>query len=199
MAIANTLPAFTAEEYLAQERAASFKSELIDGRIVAMAGASRAHNVVAFNILGELRPQLKGRRCEAYGSDMRVEIAAAGLYTYPDASVVCGQPRFGDAHGDTLQNPTVIFEILSPTTEAYDRGEKFARYRRLDSLEAYVLVSQAEMRVEWYTRQPGSGTWLYNAVEGGEATVALASIGCTIALREVYDKVWDDVLSGVRR
>src|SRR2546423_7792204 len=113
---------FTPEQYLALEREAEYKSEYINGQIYAMSGASREHNLIAVNIVSELHALLRGQPCEAYMSDMRVKVSQTGMYTYPDVVAVCGGPRFEDEHGDTLINPTVIVEVLSPSTEAYDRG-----------------------------------------------------------------------------
>ena len=142
----------TPEEYLALERKATIKSEYVNGQMYAMSGASRAHNLICLNIGGELRTQLKERACEVYTNDMRVRVTAAGLYTYPDVLVVCEEPRFEDDSFDILLNPTVLFEVLSPSTEAYDRGAKFGYYRQLDSMQEYTLVSQDLTRVEHYIR-----------------------------------------------
>ena len=177
----------TPEEYLALERKAMTKSEYLDGQMYAMSGASRVHNLICFNIGGEIRTQLKGRACEAYTNDMRVKVSAAGLYTYPDVLVVCDEPRFEDGNVDTLLNPTALFEILSPTTEAYDRGEKFGYYRQLDSLQEYTLVSQDCMRVEHYLRQREQ--WILTEHSCPDDVVHLDSINCDLPLREVYDKV----------
>ena len=144
---------FTPEEYLARERKALNKSEYRDGRIYAMPGASRAHNLITANTLVEIHPQLRDRTCEVYPSDMRVKVSSTGTYTYPDVVVVCDEPRFEDGHFDTLLNPTVLIEVLSPSTAAYDRGEKFRRYQYLDSLCEYILISQDRIRVEHYLRQ----------------------------------------------
>ncbi len=154
---------FTPEQYLALERKAAFKSEYFDGCIRAMAGASRAHNLIALNLGSEIRSQLRDRPCETYVSDMRVRTGPSGLYTYPDVVVVCGEPRFEDDELDTLLNPTVIVEVLSPSTEAADRGRKFASYRRLASLQEYVLVAQDRACVERYTRQ--GDEWLLTELE----------------------------------
>jgi len=178
---------FTPAEYLALERAAEIKSELIDGHIVAMSGVSREHSLVAINLASHLNRQLEHRPCEVHGSDLRVRVSNTGLYTYPDVSVVCGEPEFEDEHFDTLLNPTVIFEVLSPSTEAYDRGEKFARYRRLASLREYVLVAQDRPRVERFTRQ--GEAWVLTAFDEIEAVVELSSIGCALSLGEIYAKV----------
>jgi Uma2 family endonuclease len=181
---------YTPEQYLALERKAEYKSEYINGQIYAMPGASREHNLIAGNIFGELRALLRGKPCEAYVSDMRVKVSPTGMYTYPDVIAVCDGPRFEDEHGDTLLNPTVIVEVLSPSTEAYDRGEKFAHYRRLDSLSDYVLVSQDKARVEHYARHGNEGSqWVLTEVSGLDGVLRLASIGCEVALRDVYDKV----------
>jgi Uma2 family endonuclease len=129
-------------EYLALERAAEHRHEYVSGRVYAMTGASREHNVIATNTSRALGNQLSGRPCETYQSDMRVKVSETGMYTYPDVVVACGTPAFEDAYVDTLLNPTVIIEVLSPSTEAYDRGEKFAHYRRLPSLREYLLIAQ---------------------------------------------------------
>ncbi|SJM90072.1 conserved hypothetical protein [Crenothrix polyspora] len=181
---------YTAEDYLTLERNAPYKSEFHDGEIYAMTGASRQHNLIAFNIAGELRDQLKNRPCEAYIGDMRVKAATARSYHYPDITVVCGTPQFEDAHVDTLLNPTVLIEVLSPSTEAYDRGGKFAHYRKIASLCEYLLVTQDQPSIERYLRQ--GDVWLLTEAVELDATVSLESIGCTLNLREVYDKVLDD-------
>lgn len=181
---------YTAEDYLTLERNALYKSEFHNGEIFAMTGASRKHNLIAFNIAGELRAQLKNRPCEAYIADMRVKATKAHSYHYPDIAVVCGTPQFEDAHVDTLLNPTLLIEVLSPSTEAYDRGGKFAHYRKIASLCEYLLVTQDQPSIERYLRQ-GEVWILSEAVDIG-ASVSLESIGCTLSLREVYDKVLDD-------
>ncbi len=181
---------YTAEDYLALERSASIKSEFHDGHIYAMTGASRKHNLITVNIAGELRSQLKKRPCEAYISDMRVKAAKAVNYYYPDIAVVCGTPQFEDAHVDTLINPTVLIEVLSPSTEAYDRGGKFARYRKIATLQEYLLVTQDQPIIERYIRQ--GDVWLLSEAVGLDASVPLESIDCVLYLREVYDKVLDD-------
>lgn len=176
------------EEYLEAERRAETKSEYLDGEVFAMSGGSRRHNLVMTNLIREVSQQLKNRPCEVYPSDLRVHIPATGLYTYPDLVVVCGEPRFEDQELDTLLNPTLIIEVLSPTTEAYDRGKKFEHYRTIESLAEYVLVSQDAPRIEQYVRQEG-GSWLLTATPGLEGRMILPSVGCELALAEVYDKV----------
>ena len=178
---------FTPEEYLARERKALDKSEYRDGRIYTMPGASRKHNLITFNISGEFYIQLRTRSCEVYTNDMRVKVGAAGLYTYPDVTVVCDEPRLDDTHFDTLLNPTVLIEVLSPSTAAYDRGEKFAAYQKLDSLCEYVLVSQDRVRVEHYLRQ--EQTWNLTEFHSLSDVFQLASIGCTLSLQAIYAKV----------
>jgi Uma2 family endonuclease len=189
----STLPKkrYTPTEYLALERQAECKSQYFDGEIFAMAGATRRHNLIAMNVGRELSVQVRGRPCEAYPSEMRVKVSPTGLYTYPDVVVVCGEPRFEDNHEDTLLNPTLIVEVLSPSTEDYDRGRKFAHYRQIDSLAEYLLVAQERRHVERYRRQE-SGEWLLWETDRPDDTVALSSIGCELALVEVYDKVTFD-------
>ncbi len=169
----------TPEQYLVLERKAECKSEYLEGHVIAMAGASRRHNLIAGNIFGEVRQQLRGRPCEAYVSDMRVKTGGTGLYTYPDVVVVCGEIRFEDADNDTLLNPTAIVEVLSPSTEAYDRGEKFAHYRRLPSLQEYVLVTQDKVRIERYVRQDAQ--WVFSEVADRNASLRMDAIECAIA------------------
>jgi len=176
------------EDYLAAERQAETKSEYLDGEVFAMSGASREHNLITWNLSGILYAQLKGRGCEAYSGDMRVHIPATGLYTYPDLVIVCGEPRFDGSDLDTLLNPTLLIEVLSPSTEGYDRGKKAAHYRTLGSLREYLLVSQEEVRAELLTRQE-EGHWLLSEASRREETIPLASIGCTLHLADVYERV----------
>lgn len=176
------------EEYLTIERKSEFRSEYIDGAVVAMTGASREHNLIVTNIIGELGQQLKNKPCELYATAMRVRIPAANIYTYPDVVVACGEPRFEDPYVDTLLNPVLIIEVLSESTESYDRGKKFAYYRTIESLSEYLLVGQDEARIEQYARQV-DGRWLLSESRLPDATVGLASIDCALPLKEVYDKV----------
>jgi Uma2 family endonuclease len=178
----------TPAEYLAIERKAEDKSEYIDGEIVAMTGASRKHNLIVVNISSEISQQLKGRPCEGYSNDMRVRVPSTRLYTYPDVVVVCGEPQFEDDQVDTLLNPTLIVEVLSESTELYDRGKKFGFYRTIDSLAEYLLVAQDEQRIEQYLRQ-ADGRWLLSEHRSPEDSVELTSIQASLELREVYDKV----------
>ena len=184
----NTLNHFVSpEEYLKRERRAEYKSEYFAGEIVAMAGAKRTHNLVSNNVTISLGTQLRNEPCEVYSNDMRVQADGEKQYSYPDVVVVCGEPQFRDGREDTLLNPTVVVEVLSPSTEAKDRGEKFLRYRQIDSLTDYLLVAQNERRVEQFTRQ-SDGSWrLVETV--GEGEVHLDSLGCTLTLADIYNKV----------
>ena len=178
----------TAEEYLAIERQASCKSEFFDGEMFAMAGASRRHNLIVLNTGAELRAQLRQRPCEVYSSDMRVKISRTGLYAYPDVVVVCDDPRFEDDEVDTLLNPIMIFEVLSPSAADYDRGGKFEHYRALPSLQAYLLVAQERCHVVHYTRQPDN-TWILAETADIQDSIHIPSIDCNLLLSEIYAKV----------
>lgn len=181
-------PQFTPEEYLAMERGSEQRHEYFDGEIFLMSGASESHNLIAVNISREISIQFKGRPCRVYSADMRIRVATTGLYTYPDIVAVCGQPALEDQQLDTLLNPTLVIEILSPSTEAYDRGRTFEHYRNIDSLAEYLLVSQDNAHVEHFVRQPG-GQWLFSEVTGLERSVDLPSVACRLQLAEIYDKV----------
>jgi Uma2 family endonuclease len=174
------------EDYLARERKAKFKSEYFDGEIVAFAGTSREHNLIVWNFAGELRTQLKGKQCEAYSADMRVK--AARGYVYPDVVAVCGPPAFADDLFDVLVNPTLLVEVLSESTEFYDRNIKSNYYRAIESLSEYLFVSQTEYHVEQYTRQP-DGKWVIADIRSLDDNIGLISIGCKLSLREIYDRV----------
>ena len=178
----------TPAEYLAFERQSEIKHEYFRGELFAMAGASRQHVRIAVNVTILLGNQLKRRGCDVFNSDMRVKVSPTGLYTYPDLVVVCGRPRFEDRELDTLLNPTVVVEILSKSTEAYDRGEKFAQYRTLETLTDYLLISQDRALVERFTRQE-SGLWLFSDSIGLDAVMPIESIQCQLPLAEVYDRV----------
>ncbi|HKG15038.1 MAG TPA: Uma2 family endonuclease [Pyrinomonadaceae bacterium] len=182
----------TPEEYLAIERLNEHKSEYIDGEMVAMTGASRRHNLIAVNLSRDISQQLRGRPCESYASDMRVRVPSTRSYLYPDVVVVCGEPQFEDDYVDTLLNPTVLVEVLSESTERYDRGRKFGFYRTIESLAEYVLVAQDECRVEQYSKQP-DGRWLLTDHRSPGDVVGLASVQCALRLSEIYEKVLTDV------
>jgi Uma2 family endonuclease len=177
----------TEREYLALERKSEIRSEYIAGRVFVMSGATRRHNLIAGNLYREINSQLRGRPCEAYVSDMRVKVAPTGMYTYPDIVALCGEPRLEDAHGDTLLNPAVIVEVLSESTEAYDRGEKFAHYRRLETLREYVLVAQNKVCVEHYGRR--GEEWVLSEISDPEGTLHLPSIDCRVSVAAIYEKV----------
>jgi Uma2 family endonuclease len=187
MASATRITRFTPEQYLAMERKADFKSEYDGGFITAMAGASRKHNLISLNFASEIRSQLRSRPCEAYIGDMRLCVSPTRLYTYPDVMAVCGEGQYLDADVDTLLNPTMIAEVLSDSTESYDRGRKFGHYRQLASLQEYVLVAQDEVKVERFTRREDD--WVLSIFTSLDDTLRLSSIDCEIALREIYDRV----------
>jgi len=177
----------TPTEYLRRERSALLKSEYRDGQVVAMTGASRPHNLIAGNVFGELRQQLRGEPCEVYVADMRVKVDEAGLYTYPDVVAACGEIRFDDDNTDTLLNPILVVEVLSRSTEAYDRGDKFAHYRRLDSLQEYLLLAQDRVRAEHYVRE--GDRWVLTELSVLDDVLTLPSIGCRVRLADVYEGV----------
>jgi Uma2 family endonuclease len=183
-----TRPRVTPEEYLAMERRAEFKSEYIDGYVYAMGGASESHNLIVTNLVTQLSTQLRNRPCKVYPSDLRVDVRENRFYAYPDVTVVCGEAIFRDEQTDNLLNPTVIIEVLSDSTEVYDRGVKFARYRRIDSLVEYVLVAQDRRHIEHYVRQ-SDGQWLFSEATDLQETVHLRSIDCHLVVEDVYDKV----------
>ena len=176
------------QEYLARERLADFRSQFYRGEMFAMAGGSPRHSLIKTNLLRELSSGLKGRPCTAYNSDLRILVSATGLYTYPDASVICGELQFDDQHRDTVLNPALLAEVLSDSTEAYDRGKKFTHYRQIVSLQEYLLVSQDSPRLELFSRNP-DGTWTLTIATGLDQSLDLPAIGVRLSLAEVYDKV----------
>lgn len=178
---------YTAEEYLEREYAALEKSEFYRGEIFGMGGASIRHVTIATNLLIALGRRLSPP-CRAYGSDLRIATAPDGLYTYPDVSVICGTPQTLDSGRQTATNPTVLLEVLSESTEAYDRGAKFALYREIRTLREYVLVSQNSPTVERFMRQPNE-MWLMASAAGLQATVKLDALGIELPLAEIYDGV----------
>ncbi len=183
----------TAEEYYHLERVAQRKSEFVHGEIVAMAGGTSRHSLIKTNLLGELRNRLKGRPCAPYDSDQRLRVKDTGLRTYPDAAVYCGKMEYDpeDNQAETATNPTVVFEVLSDSTEAYDRGAKAAHYRRVESLKAYVLVSQNMPFVEFQQLIPGQG-WQMSDAAGLDATLRIPCLDIELSLAEIYDRVtWD--------
>ncbi len=183
---AQPLPYHTMEQYAALEDAADYKSEFIAGRIYAMSGGTPDHSLIAGNIILALGLKLAGSPCKVYTSDLRVGIMPIDMETYPDVTVVCGERHINPFDKNSVINPAVIFEVLSPSTEAYDRGEKWARYRRLDSLQEYILVSQDTPQVEQYVRQDDD-TWKFTFAEGLEGSTTV--LGVPLLLTEVYDKI----------
>jgi Uma2 family endonuclease len=178
---------FTREEYLAIERAADHRSEFVNGRIYAMAGASLRHTHIVRNLIVAISNRLVGRPCEAYSNDLRVKVSETGMYTYPDVVGLCEEPRLEDDYGDTLLNPAVIIEVLSESTERYDRGDKFAHYRRIDTLREYILVAQDKVSVEQYVRH--GDHWMLSEISDLDAVLRIEALGCEVALRDVYDRV----------
>jgi len=197
---AQAQPRLTPEQYLDAERAAEFKHEYYNGHIYAMSGGSYRHAQIIGGLVRELGNALKKRSCSVVPSDLRLRVSLDGLYTYPDVVVICGDPKFADDRSDTLLNPALIAEVLSPSTEAYDRGFKSAQYRTVESLEEYALVSPAEPRVEMFRRQP-NGHWLLSEAVGLEAVCHFDSLDCAIPLSEIYANVTfgpDDPLASIR-
>jgi len=173
---------------LRRERLSEFRSEYFAGEMFAMAGGSFRQSLIKLNVGAEFRSALKGKTFIACDSDLRIKVSASGLYTYPDASVICEPVEFEDEQRDTVLNPVLLVEVLSPSTEAYDRGKKFEHYRRISSLRDYLLVSQDAPHIEHFHRNENQ-TWTLTDINGMDAKVDIASLGISVQLREVYDKV----------
>lgn len=188
MSAAPKMTRSTVEQYHRLEKHSLVKHELIGGTIVAMVGASRRHNLIVMNIGASLHAQFRDRTCEVYPSDMRVHIPNTDQYTYPDVTVVCDPPEFSDDTIDTLTNPTVIVEVLSPSTEQYDRGRKFQMYRRLPSLQDYVLVTVDQPHIEHFQRT-ANDMWSLSDAVGLHTTLHIASVDAALLLANVYEKV----------
>jgi Uma2 family endonuclease len=189
MAVPHSTARLTEAEYLALERAAvDVKSEFYDGEMFAMSGGTRWYSIIGTDLAIHVGNQLRGKRCQPFNSELRVKVEATGLFAYPDLSIVCDEPRFLDREMDTLLNPTILVEILSDTTESYDRGEKFGHYRQIPSLKEYLLISQYAPRIEHYTRQ-AVHQWLLTEVAGMDAKLPLPSVGITLDLREIFARV----------
>jgi len=188
---AHPTPIFTPEQYLELEEASETRNEYYQGQIYAMAGGSFRHAVIIGNVARHMGNALEKSPCTVMSSEVRVRVAEAGLYTYPDVIVVCGEPIFAKKtakqNTDTLLNPTLVIEVLSPSTEAHDRGFKAAQYRSLESIQEYALVSQTEARVEVFSRQ-GNG-WLLTEAAGLDAQCRFSSVDTTLALQDIYAKV----------
>lgn len=178
----------TEAEYLLLEETASTKHEYFNGRIYAMTGGSNTHAVLVLNAGATLRAGLRGRECRAVGSEQRVKIEATGLLTYPDAAVYCPPMRFEGPHNETLLNPTLIVEVLSPSTDVYDRTTKFEHYAQMESLTDYLLISQDRVLVEHFRRQENGG-WLLRSYNGREQQVELPDLGIVLPLTELYEGV----------
>jgi Uma2 family endonuclease len=181
------LTRYTPEEYLALERNAEFRSEYIDGRIIAMSpGGSFPHNYIAGNVYAGLLARFAGRSCHVFIVDVKVRFGCGTNYTYPDVMALCGTPHHEDDHRDILTNPSLIVEVLSRSTEAYDRSDKFAGYKAIASLREYVLVSQDEVKVERHTRE--GDFWMRSVETDLDASIELVSVGCTFPMREIYSR-----------
>lgn len=176
-------------EYLYQEEQAEVKSEYFNGEVFAMSGGTSEHNLIAGNLLRELGNQLEERPCLVYGSAQQVKVEGTGLHAYPDITVVCEAPRFEDGKKRRLLNPTLIVEVLSPSTAGYDQGDKFAHYQRIPSLKEYVLVASDKRRIERYSRQDDSNEWLLTICREPGAALDLISVKCSLELDRVYRKV----------
>jgi len=180
------LPTITAEQYLDFERCAEERHEFVDGVVYAMAGETPDHSTICFNLSGIIHAQLAGKPCRGFSPNMKVRTGVGDLYAYPDLMIVCGEAKFHDQRGDVLLNPSVIFEVLSPSTERYDRGEKFRRYRtQIASLQDYILVSQDRVRLEQYHREDDD-SWSQIEVTALNDAVILTSIDCKIGVADVY-------------
>lgn len=180
---------FTPEEYLMIERKAQYKSEYLDGEIYAMTGASPKHNRITTNLVFLLESQLRKRPCNVYSSDMRVRTSRKGLYAYPDVVVTCGEEKFADDEKDVLLNPIVLIEVLSDSTENYDRTDKLFRYQQIPSLMAYLMVSQKKYEVTYYIKRNDGEEWSYRIVTDTEDNIKLDAIKCELSVKEIYAKV----------
>jgi len=178
----------TAEEYLYAERNADGKNELMNGKIFTMAGASLQHNKIVSNLIGNINPFLKGKSCEVFPSNMRVNIPSTNSFTYPDLTIVCGKPELMDDHFDNLLNPIVIIEVLSPSTESYDRGNKFFTYQRIPSLKEYILVDSTACSIQTIVKKDDD-LWQFTTISDLASSITIQSIGQTILMPDIYDGV----------
>jgi len=189
MALAKSHPIFSVEKYLDFERIQAERHEFLDGSVYAMAGESPRHSSICYNLYGITHNQLRGKRCRGFSPNMKVATNEKGLFSYPDLAIVCGEPKYHDEKSDVLTNPKVIFEVLSPSTEHYDRGEKFLRYvNGIESLSDYILISQDKPLIEIFSKQQ-NGEWEKNEVEGLESIIKIDSIECEISLSELYELI----------
>lgn len=186
---AQAVPQLSFDDWLAIERAASDqRSEFVAGEVFAMTGATEGHNLIVANVIRELGNAFKGKPCRVYPSDLKVRIEADDVGTYPDVMVICGERAFYDDRKDVVTNPTLIVEVLSDSSEAYDRGDKFKHYRTLASLQAYLLLSQDRVQAELFVREP-NGSWNLSAYTDASDRIPLAAVDAELLLGEVYDKV----------
>ena len=188
MALLNPTRRISEAEYLEMESAADFKSEFYDGEMFAMSGGTRWHSIITSNLNRELGNCLEGRGCIVFDSNMRVKVEATGLYTYPDASITCEEQRYLEGETDTLLNPAFIAEVLSDSTERYDRGEKFVHYQKIPSLTELLFVNQHTPRLELFVRQK-AGTWVLHQAAGLEAKLISPTLGITLNLARIYANV----------
>jgi Uma2 family endonuclease len=190
MTVVQPIKRYTPQEYYRLERDSEIRHEYYDGEIFAMAGGTDEHSLIVVNIIGELRQRLKGKPCRPRDPNMRLKIKATGLRTYPDVSVYCGELEFDteDEAADTATNPTVVFEVLSRSTERYDRGFKSENYRLIETLRACVLVTQESPHAEMYERQT-DGSWRFTEFKGLQAIMPLPALGVELPLSEIYDGV----------
>lgn len=180
-------PPVTEDEYLASERLATEKHELINGRIVAMSGATMRHNAICTNLIILLGTRLRGGPCGVLTSDQRTHVPGTGLFTYPDVTVVCGELRTHAKDSHTLLTPTLLVEVLSPSTEAYDRGAKFRHYQSIETLREYLLVGSVERAVEHYRRLPSQTKWELSSYDDPASLIALPALGIELSLAEIYE------------
>ena len=186
---ARPVPRLSFDEYLGVERQAAGRSEFQAGELLALAGASEAHNVIAGNVFALLHAALRGGSCRVYSSDMKIWMPRVARAVYPDVSVVCGPRRFHDDVQDAILNPVVVIEVLSPSTEAYDRGAKFEAYRTVDTIREYVLVSQASQKIERFTREAGSTQWAFEALPEEETALRLRCVPVDLPIAQIYEGV----------
>lgn len=179
---------YTYEEYLVRERISDTKSEFYGEQIFAMAGGSPRHNSIGVNLVATLRNRLRGSPCRPFNSDQRIRVSASGLATYPDVSIICGELQMDAQDVDAIVNPCVIFEVLSKSTEGYDRGKKFDFFRQIESLKEYVLVSQEDSQVECFTRQ-SDGNWLLSITKGDSGVLRLSTVSTEVPLAEIYEDI----------
>ena len=189
------IPFVTSEEYLDFDRQSEFRNEYVFGQIVAMAGASPNHSLISANTLIAIGARLDRSKCRIYDSGLRVCVDPQDVYAYPDLTVVCGQMLFSGPRLETASNPKLVVEVLSPSTRAYDLGDKARMYTRISSMEEIVLIEQRQMRIEHWRRLQDK-RWELSVLEGGDAILCLPSIGCDVPVAEIYDHVEFETTAG---